>query len=429
MVIKYFIMRIILTLVLALPSILVAQTENDYIITVDTGEAWDGNVFFHKTGDAPRPVKILDSSGEELFSEVWPLKGIDFKVNDNNKITFYDKASQGWMVMDSLQNIVDSVYCLNGYVADPHDFIALADGHYIMFAYDPQPYAMDTIVEGGDPDAIVEGLIIQELDADHNLVFEWKSWDYFHVTENQYLAPWNFPELNFIHANAIDVDYDGHLILSSRHLDEITKINRTTGDIIWRWGGTQSDIAFVNDYPFTYQHSISSLGDNRYLLFDNGNYSSQYTGEENVSRAVEYALDTINMTATKVWEFVHPDSLFCPSQSSVQRLPNGNTLIDYGNLTLSNLGAIVTEVTPDLEIVFQLEYNVGGSIYRVKKFDWFFYEPEVVGLHEEIYSDSPQKRSLVKIFNLRGQEVRPHPGQIAIYTYDDGSVEKRFVLE
>ena len=422
-------MRIILIILLSLPSFIFSQTEQDYNITIDTGEAWDANIFYRKSGGPLRPVIILDASGEEVFSAVWPMKGIDFKVNYNNKITYYDGLTDGWMVMDSLQNIVDSVYCVNGYFADRHDFLALENGHYIMFAYDPQPYAMDTIVEGGDPEAIVEGLIIQELDADHNLVFEWKSWDHFHITDNQYLSPWSIPVLNFIHANAIDIDYDGHILLSSRHLDEITKIHRTTGDIIWRWGGTQSDIAFVNDYPFTYQHSISSLGDNRYLLFDNGNHSAQYTGGENVSRAVEYELDTINMTATKVWEFVHPDSLYSPTQSSVQRLPNGNTLIDFGNLSLSNLGAIVTEVSPDNEIVFQLEYDDGFSLYRVKKFDWFFYEPVVESIEDNSYLDSTQKKNLVKIFNLLGQEVIPSVGQMLIYTYDDGSVEKRFVLE
>jgi hypothetical protein len=126
---------------------------------------------------------------------------------------------------------------------------------------------------------------------------------------------------------------------------------------------------------------------------------------------------------------VHPDSLFCPTQSSVQRLPNGNTLIDFGNLSLSNLGAIVTEVSPDNEIVFQLEYNFGASLYRVKKFDWFFYEPEIVSIEENISLDLPPTRTLVKTFNLLGQEVIPSYGQIAIYIYDDGSVEKRFVIE
>ena len=31
---------------------------------------------------------------------------------------------------------------------------------------------MDTVVEGGDPEAQIEGVIIQELDSEHNLVFE-----------------------------------------------------------------------------------------------------------------------------------------------------------------------------------------------------------------------------------------------------------------
>jgi hypothetical protein len=89
----------------------------------------------------------------------------------------------------------------------------------------------------------------------------------------------------------------------------------------------------------------------------------------------------------------------------------------------------VTEVTPDNEIVFQLEYEVGGSLYRVKKFDWFFYEPEVESIDENSDLDSPQNRNIVKTFNLLGQEVIPSNGQIVIYTYDDGSVEKRFVVE
>ena len=58
---------------------------------------------------------------------------------------------------------------------------------------------------------------------------------------------------------------------------------------------------------FDHQHTIRKTGINRYLLYDNGNFSSNYTGNANVSRAVEYELDTINMTATKIWEFIHPE--------------------------------------------------------------------------------------------------------------------------
>ena len=171
---------------------------------------------------------------------------------------------------------------------------------------------MDSIVPGGSPNAMVEGLVIQELDSNHIVIFQWESWDHFNVIDNTYLDLTS-DIIAFIHTNAIDIDYDENLLISSRNIDEITKIDRTSGEIIWRWGFVQNEFEFVNDYPFTHQHCIKSLGNNRYLLFDNGNFSSQYTGEPNVSRAVEYELDLEEMTATKVWEFIHPDLLFSPS--------------------------------------------------------------------------------------------------------------------
>jgi len=366
-------MKKLLLILLFVP--LISSSQLNYTITVNTQDAWQANLFFQRGGTPLKPVKIIDPSITEIYSNNMGMKGWDFKVNYNNKISYFDRSSDGWFIMDSLQNEVDSVYCINGYTADNHDFLALANGNYVLFAYDEQPYAMDTVVAGGDPNAIVEGLIIQELDANHNLVFEWKSWDHFHVTDNSYMSPWTSANLNFIHANAIDIDFDGHFLVSCRGLDEITKIHRTTGEVIWRWGGTQNEFTFVNDYPFTHQHSIKSLGSNRYLLYDNGNYSAQYTGTINISRAVEYELDTNLMEATKVWEFIHPDSLYTPSIGGVQRLPNGNTLIDFGNLQWQNIGSIVTEVDTNNQIVFQLEYDNGGNLYRAQKFDWFFHTP------------------------------------------------------
>ena len=366
-------MKKILVILLCLPALIFSQA--NYTVTVNTTDSWQANLFYQLGGSPIKPVKIIDPSISEIYSQNTGMKGWDFKVNYNNKISYFDRVSKGWFIMDSLQNEIDSVYCLNGYTADNHDFLALANGNFVLFAYDEQSYAMDTVVTGGNPNATVEGLIIQELDANHNLIFEWKSWDHFHVTDNAYLSPWTGANLPFIHANAIDIDFDGHFLISCRGLDEITKIHRTTGEIIWRWGGTQNEFTFVDDYPFTHQHSIRSLGNNRYLLYDNGNYSAQYTGTVNISRAVEYELDTNLMESTKVWEFVHPDSLYTPSIGGAQRLPNGNTLINFGNLQWLNTGSIVTEVDSNNQIVFQLEYDDGGNLYRAQKFDWFFYTP------------------------------------------------------
>jgi hypothetical protein len=353
---------------------LISYSQPNYSVSINTNPS-SGNLFFQTGGQPAKPISILDSSGALIFWDNLGLKGWDFKVNDNNKITYYDRLSKGWFVMDSLENVVDSVYCKNGYTSDLHDFIALENGNYILFAYDDQPYAMDTVVSGGDPNAMVEGLIIQELDSNQNLLFQWSSWDHFNITDNV-TANLTSSSIAFIHCNSIDIDYDGHLLISSRNLDEITKINRITGDLIWRWGGAKNEFTLLgNDYPFSRQHCLRSLGGNRYLLFDNGNFSNQYTGTSKFSRAVEYLLDTVNMTAQKTWEFVHPDSLFSPAISSVQRLQGGNTLINFGNLQNLNMGSILCEVDSTGQLVFELRFVNGQNLYRAHKFDWFFTFP------------------------------------------------------
>ena len=353
----------------------------DYTITVNNNP-WHGNLFFKVGGPPQKPDNIVDTSGNLLYSMFRPKKGFDWKVNLNNKITFFDRQIKAWFVMDEYHQVLDTVFCKNGFIADNHDFMALPNGHYILFAYDEQPYAMDTVVVGGDPNATVEGLIIQELDQNQNLLFQWRSWDHFHVLDNIYIDTLGnqFP---FIHCNAIDLDFDGHFLISSRNLDEITKIHRTNGQVIWRWGGSQNEFNFINDYPFTYQHCIRSLGNNRYILYDNGNFSSPYLGGHNLSRGVEYLMDTSLMTVEKKWEFYHPDSLYGPATGSIQRLPNGNTLINWGSLSSMNLGAIVTEVDTNNQIVFQLECINGQNIYRAHKFDWFF-DASIVGCTESM---------------------------------------------
>jgi hypothetical protein len=350
------------------------------------------------------------------------LKGWAWKVNENNQITYFDRQSKGWFVMDSLENITDTVYCQNGYQADNHDFLALENGNYVIFAYDEQPYATDTISPDGSSNASVIGLVIQELDPDHNVVFEWKSCDHFFMS--------NYPNINFnpnvidfLHCNAIDIDEDGHFLISNRTISEITKIHRTTGEIIWRFGGSQSDFEFTNDYPFSKQHCIKSLGNNHYLLFDNGNQSDTYTGGIKRSRGVEYALDLNDFTATKTWDYVHSDSLFTPSIGSIQRLDNGNTLINFGNNQNIERGSVVIEVDANNNVVFELEMDNGQNIYCANKANWNFYTEPVVSIKPLINSTikvypNPSKST----FNIRGNEKMIGEIEIKIFNLSGKNV-------
>ncbi len=163
--------------------------------------------------------------------------------------------------------------------------------------------------------------------------------------------------------NAIDFDDDGQILLSSRLLSEVTKIDKNTGEIIWRLGGNHSDYTFVNDElnGFRNQHAISSLGNRHYLLFDNGDLHNPP-----VSRAVEYELDPNKMTATLVWEYREKPDIFSHYMGNTQRLPNGNTLINWAIGSSPKL----TEVRPDGTKAFEMNWVNGYEAYRVWRCQW-----------------------------------------------------------
>ena len=55
---------------------------------------------------------------------------------------------------------------------------------------------------------------------------------------------------------------------------------------------------------------------------------------------------------------------------SVQRLPNNNTLINWGSI--SNSGALITEVTIDKAIVLEIHFPNPHKVYKARKSDWAF---------------------------------------------------------
>lgn len=343
----------------------------NYTVTTLGPEAYPAELFFNTAGPPIKPVNIVSADGTLLYSEHWPLEGFDWKVNRDGNITYFHRGILGWITRTPSLELLDTTFCVGGYYADLHDFMRLPNGHKVLLAYEGVPYAMDTVVPGGNPNAtVVEALVIQELDADGELIFQWRA--------IEHMSPGDVPhqdltaaEVPLNHGNSIDIDADGHFVISSRVLDEITKIHRTTGQILWRWGGPSGDFAFEGGHPFTHQHSVRCLGDNRYLVFDNGNFSTEFTSLPPYSRAIEYYLDTENMVAEEVWSYTHPENLYGLAMGSVQRLPNGNTLIHWGTLaTNPDLGAVVTEVTQDGSVAFEMRFIDSEHLYRCEKHEW-----------------------------------------------------------
>ncbi len=320
------------------------------------------------SGQSGGNIAIIDNFGQPLFFQHFPRTIHDFEAQPNGLLTYFaTRPASGvpkFFALDQTFAVVDSFAAGNGYVADTHELLFLPNGHFLLMIYDPQPVRMDLVVPGGNPDATVVGLVLQELDADRNVVFQWRSWDHMNITDavNVDLTASN---VDYAHGNGLDVMPDGNLLLSSRHLSEITKIDRQTGEIIWRMGAhaKNNQFTFVNDpRGCSYQHDVRWLPNGHMTVFDNGNFlSPQYT------RMVEYAVDEVNKVATEVMEYQHTPSLFARFLGSVRRQASGKTLIGWGGAADQ---AKVTELNPDGSVSLELGGVTNILSYRALRSTW-----------------------------------------------------------
>lgn len=318
-------------------------------------------------GGLSQMLLILDDSGQPVFSRETPGPCLDFKVQPDGRLTYFDWNVNQHYAMDATFAVVDSFTCGNGYTTDNHELRLLPDGHALLMSYDPQVVDMSSIVEGGNPAAIVFGLVIQEIDAQKNVVFQWRSWDHFQITDAWH-EDLTAEAVDYVHGNAIELDRDGNLMISCRHLEEITKISRETGEVLWRWGGKNNQFAFLgDDLGFSYQHAIRRIANGHVTLFDNGNFHVPP-----FSRAVEYELDEANKTARLVWQYRNTPDVFGFAMGYVQRLGTGNTLISWGAGKPD-----VTEVTPEGTKVWELRLPDNLFNYRAYRFAWPPQAPEV----------------------------------------------------
>jgi len=302
---------------------------------------------------------MYNNQGRPDFFKKTPSRCTDFKLHDNGLITYFDESSSKFFALDSTFAVIDSFWVQNGFITDEHEIKILKNGNVLLIGYDYKFFDMSQIVPGGDRNASVVVNVVQEINKKRTVVFEWKAYEHYKITD---VGPEvNLLDPSFIHShiNSIDFDLDSNLVVSSRGLDEITKIERKNGNIIWRLGGKNNQFRFINDsLGFNAQHSASILPNGNLILFDNGLFHKPH-----FSRAVEYKLDTTSKTATLVWSYRNVPDVASIFWGNAQRLKNGNTFISWGK---SEIGA--TEVDSSGKKVFEMSFPANVFSYRMFRF-------------------------------------------------------------
>ena len=338
-----------------------------------------GQLFFHRNSGAQPTTSvgigygIMESNGDSVFYRASTTDGENFRVNLNGSLTAYrlqENIDTAVIVLDSNYNIVDTIYAGDGPYVTQHEHLFFPDGTKWFTIYDWQG-GWDLSQYGGSDQATVNVSWIQQLDADNNVIYQWRSDEHFVITDaafdisllTQTVDPW--------HVNALVIEPDGKIIASFRNMDEVTKIDPVLDDVIWRWGGENNEFTVTGDPDgkFSHQHHVQRLPNGNILMFDNGNLHTTP-----ISKPKEYVLDENAKTANCIWFYTHPQvngfNMFTKNQGSVVRLSNGNTLIGYG---LPNIQGLPngTEIDVNKNIIWEWRFKDSTEYtYRLYKYDW-----------------------------------------------------------
>jgi hypothetical protein len=217
-----------------------------------------------------------------------------------------------------------------GRQADDHDVQFLPNGDHLVAAH-VRRSNVDTSAYGGSSDATVLNTELQRVTPSGQLVWSWRSWEHISLSETpSYRWPWAIDHgYDIEHWNSIEPAGDS-VIVSFRNLDAVYKIRRSTGNIVWKLGGTRTpkSLKVIGDsrgYTFGAQHDPRLLGDGTLTVFDNRTNLGQ------PPRAVRFRINEQQRTATLLESITDPNVRSSACCGSARRLGNGDWLIDFGS--------------------------------------------------------------------------------------------------
>ena len=275
---------------------------------------------------------IVDRQGVPVYTRQHGERVLDFKMAANGRFTLHRPTRTPHRTGGALVELDDQFRELRriettGLVStDDHDSLLLPDGSRWLLAYEPD---------------LATGLVdsvIQHVDPSGQVLFEWSS--EAHAAET--VTPDN---ADYSHINSIDVQPNGDVLASFRHLSSVFLIaseahhGHQPGDVIWKLGGRDSDFDFPDgDTGPCAQHAATLLPNGNVLLFDNG--SSSFFGrlcvdqldpdgpavQRQSSRVVEFSLDGAVASVERTYGAAERFAWF---MGSAARTANGNVLIGW----------------------------------------------------------------------------------------------------
>jgi len=251
---------------------------------------------------------------------------------------------------------------------DFHELQQLPNGNLMMLSFLATP-DIDMTIFGASSRASIVDCVLEEVDPAGQLVWEWRASDHISVSESTHPFFNRLgPEYDIYHCNSIDVDpVTGSILLSARHTDAVYDIDKSTGQVSWKMGGTPfnhdgAQIITISGDPqgaFHAQHDARFQSNGDISLYDNQTWDPSLA-----ARGVEYHVDTVAATATLVWSYQAPDGRNSGATGSFRRLNGGtDNVIGWG----FKPNTLFTEVDATGNVMLNVTFPDGEVAYRVIK--------------------------------------------------------------
>ena len=355
-------------------------------VTILTSQAHSGrgDIFVTPTGETSTYAngpEILDRHGNIVWFHPVPQgqTAADFRTQTYHGqpvLTWWQGTGLGGLssgtdyIYDDHYQPIATVNAGNGLSTDGHEFLITPWNTALILSYTTATANL-TPIGGPAAQTVVNG-VVQEIDiATGKVLLHWNSEDHLPFSQSEQplpaspSTPWDW-----FHVNAVHLDTDGNLLIDARNTWTTYKVNRATGDIIWRLGGKASSFTLhaapgqVLDSAgeiFAWQHDPEALGDDVYTFFDN---ESSGTPLLPASRAITVKLHERTHVATLVASDNQPEGIAAPSQGTAQTTRTGNLFVGWGALPY------FSEFDPRGQLIFNAEFPAGVNSYRAYQLSW-----------------------------------------------------------
>lgn len=336
-----------------------------------------GNTVYTASSEAPYAV-VVDGNGTPVWYRRSPTSGgvlnVDMLLPGTISFTpFVDytfgPVGDGEYELDQLSPWQTTYANTVGIPLDHHELRILPNGDFIMLS--------DLITTGVDltglqsfgANSSIVNCVIQEVDGIGNVQWQWMATDHFDPVQDstwpQVVTAGGQNVVDPFHCNSVDVDVDGNLLVSARHMDSVFLVSKASGSLVWKMGGATYNkdgapyiqVEGDTETAFYRQHDARFQPGAQISMFDD------HTGEPGVARGVVYSIDFASDVATVVWAYA--GSATSTAMGSFRLQPDGERVIGWGLPSAGNL--VLSDLDSSGNDLLDLEFTAPDVSYRAVK--------------------------------------------------------------